>query len=177
MRFKQWIEDAAQSGEQYGNDVSPDDNGLVRPQYLTRGVPGSEMATKLFGGDRVGRKFMSNDPDLSYLLGPPGKVPHIGQETGEPINHGIAKYDSPHGSHRYVYYHDGQAVSAIQVVSQDKRSGARVANVFTHPDFRRQRFATQLLQQAKSDFRSVGFPPEHERSDSANKWLGGITEE
>ena len=62
MRFKEWLkEDTTVSGDQYGNDVSPDDNGLVRPQYLTKGVPGSEMATKLFGGDRIGRKFMKKD--------------------------------------------------------------------------------------------------------------------
>lgn len=59
MRFKEWLkEDTTVSGDQYGNDISPDDRGLVRPQYLTKKVPDSEMATKLFGGDRVGKKFM-----------------------------------------------------------------------------------------------------------------------
>ncbi len=62
MRFKEWLgEDTTVSSGQFGNDVSPDDRGLVRPQYLTKAVPDSEMATKLFGGDRVGRKFMLRD--------------------------------------------------------------------------------------------------------------------
>ena len=53
MRFKQWFEDGTGSADQYGNDVSPEDNGLVRPQYLTKQPPDSVMANKLFG-----RKFM-----------------------------------------------------------------------------------------------------------------------
>ena len=172
MRFKQWLkEDTMVSGDKYGNDVSPDDRGLVRPQYLTKIVPDSEMANKLFGV-----KYMGTEPDLSYLLSPPGEVPHIGPESGESINHGIARYDSPHGSYRYVYYHDGQAVSALQVVSKDKRTGAQVANVFTHPNFRRQNFATQLLRQAQTDFRTIQHRPRDERSDPANKWIDGITE-
>lgn len=111
------------------------------------------------------------EPNLSYLLNAPGAVPHIGEETGEPVNHGIARYDSPYGSYRYVYYLDGQAVSALQVVTMDKRRGAKVANVFTHPDFRRQQLATQLLQQAQSDFRTVQYPPRDERSTLANQWI------
>jgi len=114
------------------------------------------------------------EPNLSYLLSPPGKVPHIGEETGEPVHHGIAKYDSPYGSYRYVYYLDGQPVSALQVVARDKRSGAKVANVFTHPDFRRQKFATQLLQQAQSDFRTIQYPPRDERSNLANQWIDDL---
>lgn len=62
MRFKEWLkEDTTVSGDQYGDDISPDERGLKRPQYLTKGVPDSEIATKLFGGDRVGRKFMKKD--------------------------------------------------------------------------------------------------------------------
>lgn len=54
MRFKQWIEDTTVSGDQYGNDPSPDDRGLVRQQYLTKAVPDSEMANKLFGVKYMG---------------------------------------------------------------------------------------------------------------------------
>lgn len=171
MRFKQWLEDTTGSADQYGNDVSPDDNGLVRQQYLTKQPPPSAHANQLFGRD-----YMAADPDLSYLLNPPGQVPYIGPETGEPVNHGIARFEDPYGSHRYVMYQNGQAVAAIQVVSKDRRSGAHLANVFTHPDHRRERYATQLLRQAQSDFRSIGFPPRDERSDSANDWLDGIEE-
>lgn len=113
------------------------------------------------------------EPDLAYLLNPPGKVIQIGPETGTPVNSGIARYDSPHGSFRYVYYHNGKAVSAIQVVSRDKNS-AQVSNVFTLPDFRRQKLATQLLQQAQSDFKTIQYPPRDERSDLANRWIDDL---
>jgi GNAT superfamily N-acetyltransferase len=114
------------------------------------------------------------EPDLSYLLNPPGAVPQIGEETGEPVNHGIVRYDSPYGSYRYVYYLDGQAVSALQIVSRDKRSGAKVANVFTHPNFRRQQLATQLFQRAQSDFGNIQHQPRGERSDLANRWIDDL---
>lgn len=114
------------------------------------------------------------EPDLFYLLSPPGKTLQIGPETGEPVNNGIVRYDSPHGSYRYVYYLDGQPVSALQIVSRDKRSGAQVANVFTHPNFRRQQLATQLLQQAQSDFRNIQHQPRDERSNLANQWIDDL---
>ena len=118
--------------------------------------------------------FEQEDPQLHYLLGAPGTLPQIGDETGDPVNDGIARYDSPHGSYRYVYYINGQPVSALQVVSRDRRQGAKVANVFTHPDFRRQKLATQLLQQAQSDFRDVQHQPRDTRSASANQWIDGL---
>lgn len=117
--------------------------------------------------------YESSEPDLAYLLNPPGKVLQIGPETGTPVDNGIARYDSPHGSFRYVYYHDSQAVSVIQVVSRDA-SSAQVSNAFTIPDFRRQKFATQLLQQAKSDFGTIQYPPRDERSDLANRWIDDL---
>ena len=116
----------------------------------------------------------SAEPNLSYLLGAPGTLPSIGEETGEPVGHGIAKFVSPHGSFRYVCYVEGQAVSAIQVVVAKGKRSAHVANIFTHPNHRREGFATQILQQIKLDFNSIKYPPREERSDLANQWIDGM---
>ena len=88
------------------------------------------------------------------LLAPPRQYPGVGNERGEPVYDGIARYDDEFGSSRYVYYVSGQAVSGLQVVSRDG-SNALIANVFTDPNFRHQRYATLLLEQANQDFNRV----------------------
>ena len=47
--FKQWLEDTTSSMGAYGNAEDPDEYGLKRHSYLSRAVPGSEMADKIFG--------------------------------------------------------------------------------------------------------------------------------
>ncbi len=114
------------------------------------------------------------EPDLSYLLAPRGRARAIGHEDGpEPPTDGIARYRSPHGSYRYVYYVDGVAVSALQVMTRDKRHG-RVANVWTAPQARRHGYATALLQQARRDLKTV----EHsdDLSTDAVAWVGRVGE-
>ena len=114
------------------------------------------------------------EPDLSYLLAPSGRTRAIGHEDGpEPPTDGIARYRSPHGSYRYVYYVDGVAVSALQVMTRDKRYG-RVANVWTAPQARRHGYATALLQQARRDLKTV----EHsdDLSTDAVAWVGRVGE-
>lgn len=54
MKFKQWLEDAAASGDEFGNEEHPEERGLKRQNFLRTPVPSSEKASKLFG-----MKFMS----------------------------------------------------------------------------------------------------------------------
>ena len=99
-------------------------------------------------------------------------APGIGIETGKPpkSGNGIARYQSKHGSTRYVLYVDGRAVSVLQVVSRDGKS-ALVANVYTDPEYRRQGLASVLLKRAERDFKSVSHAKESMLSDDAKHWI------
>ena len=111
--------------------------------------------------------------DLSYLL--KSKVSQIGDEkvVYETPN-GICKYVSQEGSYRYIYKINGQAISALQVVSRDGKN-AIVANVFTLPEYRRQKIAKKLLLHARSDFQTVEHSP-IELTDLGKAWRKGIGE-
>lgn len=100
--------------------------------------------------------IIQEELDLSYLLSPVGQVPQIGPEKAFPkeVVNGSIKYVSPHGSYRYVYFVDGKPVSALQVVSRDKKS-ASIANVYTLPEYRRLGYAKILFDHAKEDFESL----------------------
>ena len=114
------------------------------------------------------------EPNLSYLLGPKGTIRAIGHEDGpDPPRDGIARYRSPEGSYRYVYYVRGEPVSALQVMTRDKKH-ARVANAWTAPRARRHGYASKLLQQARRDFKTV----EHsdDQSPDAVAWIGRVGE-
>jgi len=116
---------------------------------------------------RVAFRFLAG---LEVYLNDPGKVPGIGSEHGKkPTGNAIAKYVSPHGSTRYVAYVEGKAVSALQVVSKDKKT-AIIANVFTTPDARRQGWASRLLEAARHDFKVVRHAEEEDMSEEGKKW-------
>ena len=96
-----------------------------------------------------------DDGDLWIYLAPRGRVPTIGEERGQlPRGEQIARYDSPHGSVRYVAYHGRRAVSALQVVDRGA-DRAIIANVYTLPEERRRGWARRLLERARQDFTSV----------------------
>lgn len=97
-----------------------------------------------------------SEPNLSHLLLPPGTTREIGTErSGKIPENGIARFVSPHGSYRYVAYADGQAVGGLQIVRNmrtEKRWVGQVAQVYTHPDYRRLGVALSLMQRAFQDF-------------------------
>lgn len=103
-----------------------------------------------------------------YLSGP-GGVPGIGVERGKPVIEGCAKYKSQHGSTRYVWYEDGLAVAALQVVSRDKKR-ATIANVYTLPSHRRRGIAALLLGTARRDFKRVDHADESQLSADGRAW-------
>lgn len=110
---------------------------------------------------------------LEVYLNGPSEVPGIGLERGrKPTGDTVAKYTSPHGSTRYVVYVNGKAVSALQVVSRDKRQ-AVIANVYTLPTFRRCGYASLLLEHARLDFKVVKHASEEMMSEEAKKWRRG----
>ncbi len=106
--------------------------------------------------------------DLSWLLGGPSEDNRVGPEQGEPVSDGITKYIDPYGSNRYVYYIQGQAVAGIQVMWDGEQ--AKVAGVYTHPDFRHQQAATKLFDFAREDFPDLVHSPRDELSDDARGW-------
>ena len=117
---------------------------------------------------------MTPDPLAAYLV-PRGAAPGIGDEKGPKAvpAQGIAKYTSPHGSTRYVYYVDATPVAALQVVSRDGKS-ASIANVYTDPAHRKQGYAKKLLLRARKDFRSVVHASEGNISDEGEAWRAAV---
>lgn len=109
---------------------------------------------------------------LRVYLGGPGNVPGIGPERGKPVVEGCAKYRSPHGSTRYVWYENGGAVAALQVVSRDKKH-ATIANVYTLPSHRRRGIADLLLGAARRDFKRVEHADESQLSAEGRAWRDG----
>lgn len=110
---------------------------------------------------------------LSVYLNDSGKVPGIGAERGKRIRDGLSRYKSPHGSTRYVWYINGKAISALQVVSADGLF-AKIANVYTTPSYRRMGFAKLLLDQARKDFKEVVHADEEDLSTGGRAWRGKV---
>ena len=110
---------------------------------------------------------------LRVYLGAPGTVPGIGAERGKPVLEGCARYKSPHGSARYVWYEQGIAVSVLQVVSRDGKT-ATVANVYTLPSQRRRGIAKLLIGAARKDFRRVEHAEETNLSSAGRAWRDSV---
>ena len=72
---------------------------------------------------------------LAVYLGGPRTVPGIGLEHGKKPTSSIARYKSPHGSVRYVWYEHGVPFAALQAVTRDGKH-AVIANVYTVPSHR-----------------------------------------
>ena len=92
--------------------------------------------------------------DLSWLLLPPGAplvMKLLGEETGKPRKKGLARFKTPLGSTRYVWYIAGEPVAGLQVMSRTGYYGV-VANVWTDPSRRRRGYARRLLVAARKDF-------------------------
>ena len=108
----------------------------------------------LFGSRASNPAIVIGESPLQYLVWPPGETEEIGPERGKAVRDGIALFTSPHGSYRYVLYKDGEAISALQVVSEDK-THAKIANVYTASAYRRTGAAKMLLDRARRDFTTV----------------------
>jgi GNAT superfamily N-acetyltransferase len=106
---------------------------------------------------------------LAVYLGDPGTVPGIGLERGKKPTSGIARYKSPHGSVRYVWYEHGVPFAALQVVTRDGKHTV-IANVYTVPSHRRGGLAAALLARARSDFQTVEHAGEAHLSAAARAW-------
>lgn len=117
--------------------------------------------------------MMESAPDLSYLLGGPGKLPQIGPESVlQSTTNGISIYVSPHGSYRFLYMKNNMPIAALQVVTMDGQN-ASIANVWTDPEYRRKGLATQLLNAAKEQFAVVKHHDDvtdSELSDDGKQW-------
>lgn len=107
---------------------------------------------------------------LKLLLFPKGLCPLIGEESGEVLHDGVSKLVNPHGSIRYQYAIEGRIVSALQIMVND--SGVVATNVFTDPEFQRQRLACELAFQAMSDFPDLKFS--EERSEAGAAWVENV---
>jgi hypothetical protein len=113
---------------------------------------------------------MSNVSEyLAVYLGDPGAVPGIGFERGKKPTSGVARYKSPHGSVRYVWYEHGTPLAALQVVTRDGKH-AVIANVYTAQARRREGLAAALLARARRDFQTVEHAGEGHLSGAARAW-------
>jgi len=124
-----------------------------------------------------GRALVSASEPLDLLpsmLLPRGDNPAIGEEQGTVRRDGISTFRSPHGSTRYVLSRNGVAIAALQVVGRDGRH-ALVANIYTHPDHRRQGLATKLLVKARQDFARVDISDDLTADGKA--WVLGLEDD
>lgn len=98
----------------------------------------------------------SFNDDAGYdLLKPIGQSINIGDESGDFINDGFSVFKNPYGSMRFVYSVDGDIKSAIQVMSTDGGKTGVIANVYTHPEYRRQGIATKLMEFTRSKVKNL----------------------
>lgn len=97
---------------------------------------------------------ITSNEALAYLLGDKGKVTQIGNESGKFNTNGVSLFQSPFGSYRYVMSIDGNIVSALQIMSRDGKVG-KIANAFTHKDYRRKGYGKQLFNYAKKKFNKI----------------------
>lgn len=110
----------------------------------------------------------AEDP-LAIYLGDPGTLPGIGRERGRRPARGIGRFQSPHGSVRYVWYEQGTPLAALQVVTPDGRRAA-IANVYTVPSRRLRGLADALLARARRDFESISHASEQHLSADGRAW-------
>lgn len=112
---------------------------------------------------------------MRALLAPRGKYPGVGPEKGprHPPHNGIARYVDPHGSHRYVLYHGGDAASVLQVMGQRGGVGT-IANVYTEPAHRGMGHAGELLKRARRDFAEVRHAAEEHLSEAGRGWRAKV---
>lgn len=120
------------------------------------------------------RAMAKSDDPLAMTLHMPGQHPAIGAESGRARRSGIAKHVSPHGSTRYLHYHEGRPVAGLQVVSRDGVH-AKVANVYTHPEHRRRGLASALMTRARQDFHTVEHADGEHQSEDARRWITGMS--
>ena len=165
------VEDAFLEGNRHYNARDP--LGRARAQWRSWESVGGKGAThsvwlKVVTKDASRGLHVASAPtgqemDLSAYLAPMGMVEQIGPETEVswlPVTtrHGlkgvIRRYDSQHGSVRYVMLEDGQLVGALQVVTTDFKN-AIIANVYVLPERRRAGVAEALLVRAREDFQHV----------------------
>lgn len=109
------------------------------------------------------------DVGLAATLLPPGMSPAIGTETGALRRDGTSKHASPHGSTRYLRSVGGKIVAGLQVVSADGRA-AKIANVYTLPEYRGRGMAAGLLSRARRDFLVVEHADEDDLSRAGRGW-------
>lgn len=122
---------------------------------------------------RITAGLSETAPGDDYVIAPPGETGRVGPERGKPVANGVAKFTSPHGSYRYVWYENGVAVAGIQVMSRDRRN-AVIAFVYTAPEQRRKGLAAKLLARARQDFKTI----EHSDhlTDLGRAWRAGMNE-
>jgi len=105
--------------------------------------------------------------DLSLILATRGGVPFIGPERSKGERDGIARFDSPHGSRRYVMLDRGEPVAAAQFM-EIKPGVLKLAQVFVVAGLRRRGLARALVARAMQDFRAVLPADEEDRSPAGD---------
>jgi hypothetical protein len=117
----------------------------------------SESVNRFFNhiGITVSQPFTPNTgagTDIMLdLLEPKGESKNIGAEKGKVTSNGCSVFVNDCGSTRYVFSKDGQAISALQIVSKDGKTGT-IASVITHKDHQNQGHASRLFNTASKDF-------------------------
>lgn len=125
------------------------------------------------------RPPLDYEPNLDWLLEPPGRTFTIGPERGRvPAQRrgiAIANYRARVGGViRLVGYLDGIPRAGLQVVRVAPRSQRwAVANVFVAPEARRQGWATRLFHEAEL---LLGRRLEHSQhlSLAATRWIASL---
>ncbi len=120
------------------------------------------------------RYFDLFENNFRDLLNPKSKSIMIGNEKGNYNPNGISRFDSQHGSVRYIMSLDGIQIGVLQLLKLDKTT-VRVANVFVEEKYRRRGIASLLFKQAKKDFKNV--VQSDDLSDNGQAWADSLAQQ
>lgn len=84
------------------------------------------------------------------ILLPQSTCPYTSKEQAKVLNNGVKLFTDGSGSHRFVMYINGRAVSALQIMAKD--GFVEVANVITVKAHRRKGYAKTVWIEAKKIF-------------------------
>jgi len=111
---------------------------------------------------------MRSNEYLKSLLEPQATT---GKEKEKKITPDISVFVDPFGSYRFVKFLDNQPISAVQVMSKEQGVG-HIANAYTHPDYRRQGHARDLLQEISKIFKKLTVSDD--LSDEGREWVKSV---
>ena len=96
--------------------------------------------------------------------------PLTGPETMTMVGPDIRLYEDEFGSRRFVKLVDGISVAGLQLVTSPDRTV--VANIYTHPSYRRRGYMTELFREALARYPALQLSKD--RSDDGKLFVASL---